>query len=123
MNITQERAVNLFVALGHKTAKKWKLTRLQSKIDSIPEELEGGNIELDRLEGENDKTMRLILKAHNKGKQLTVVEDEPESTESDELPDEDKPPKKNKKKKEPKEKKKKKETKEKKEKKETKEKK
>ena len=67
--VTMNRAIKIFEALGFKTASKWDVPRLQKKLGKLHELIEG--VELDP---KNLKKVNQILKAQNEGKKIIVVD-------------------------------------------------
>ena len=67
--VTMNRAIKIFEALGFKTASKWDVHKIQKKLGKLHELIEG--VELDP---KNLKKVNQILKAQNEGKKIIVVD-------------------------------------------------
>ena len=67
--VTMNRAIKIFEALGFKTASKWDVHKIQKKLGKLHELVEG--VELDP---KNLKKVNQILRAQNEGKKIIVVD-------------------------------------------------
>ncbi len=67
--VTVIRAVKIFEALGFKTANKWDRSRLEKKIQNLPDLTEGA-----KLDQKMQKRVNEILRALKQGRKIIVVD-------------------------------------------------
>ena len=68
-SITKTRAIKIFEALGFKTACNWDVSKLQKKIENLPNLVEGA-----KLDDKTQKRINVVLKALKDGRKVAVVD-------------------------------------------------
>jgi len=67
--VTKTRAVKIFEALNFKTASGWNVTRLQKKIQDLPDLIEGA-----KFTSKMQRRVDIIVRALGRGMKITVVD-------------------------------------------------
>lgn len=74
MKVTKKNAINLFKELGFATASKWPAGKLETKLKSLPEKMEGAT-----LSGKVLTRANKICKALSAGHAVKVIDGDPEA--------------------------------------------